>query len=78
MPLPVHPALAPGAVVVRRDDAWLEVRLGQHRVVVLPDRPEVREVLDHLREHRRPLAWVLLGLGGLACVMAWQGLGAKA
>ena len=27
---------------------------------------------------RWPLAWVLLGLGGLACVMAWQRLGARA
>lgn len=26
---------------------------------------------------RWPLAWVLLGLGGLACVMAWQRLGVK-
>jgi chromate transporter len=27
---------------------------------------------------RWPLAWVLLGLGGLACAMAWQRLGARA
>lgn len=52
--LPAAPALAPGAVVVRRDAAWLEVRLGLRRVAVLPDRPEVRDVLDALREHRRP------------------------
>lgn len=52
--LPAAPALAPGAVVVRRDKAWLEVRLGLRRVAVLPDRPEVRDVLDALREHRRP------------------------
>jgi chromate transporter len=26
---------------------------------------------------RLPLAWVLLGLGGLACVLTWRKLGAR-
>lgn len=53
-PLPRRPALAPGAVVVRRDAEWLEVRLSEHRAVRLPEREETRVVLDHLREHRMP------------------------
>ena len=27
---------------------------------------------------RLPLAWILLGLGGLACVLTWRKLGARA
>lgn len=52
--LPAHPILRPGSRVVRRDDRHLQVGLDPPRRVVLPDVPEIRDLLADLRHATAP------------------------
>ena len=52
--LPRHPALRPGLHVVRRDDRHLQVGVDPPAVLVVPDDPETRRVLEDLRTGARP------------------------
>lgn len=53
--LPRRPALRPGLHVVRRDDRHLQVGVDPPEVLVVPDDPETRRVLEDLRAGVRPL-----------------------
>ncbi|MFC4784037.1 hypothetical protein ACT8ZV_06160 [Nocardioides sp. MAHUQ-72] len=48
-PLPRRPALRPGLHVVRRDDRHLQVGIDPPHVLVLPDEPLTRRLLEELR-----------------------------
>ncbi len=52
--LPGRPALRPGLHVVRRDDRHLQVGVDPPAVLVVPDDPESRRVLEDLRTGVRP------------------------
>lgn len=68
-----HPRLRPGLHVVRRDDDHLQVGVDPPWRLVLPDRPDVRRLLDDLVSGRPPVpdspqahrALVDLGRAGL-------------
>ncbi|MCW2795215.1 hypothetical protein [Nocardioides sp.] len=52
--LPDRPALRPGLHVVRRDDRHLQVGVDPPYRLVVPDRPDVRRLLDDLAAGRPP------------------------
>jgi hypothetical protein len=54
LPLPKRPMLRPGVHVVRRDDRHLQVGLHPQSRLVLPDRPEVHDLLAAVAEGRTP------------------------
>ncbi|HTW15077.1 MAG TPA: hypothetical protein VMF51_08100 [Nocardioides sp.] len=63
--LPARPVLRAGLPVLRRDEQHLQVGLDHPGYAVLPDHPDVRDVLARLRAGRPPLPRTRVGVEAL-------------
>lgn len=72
---PVHPILVPGCRVLRRDARTLQIGVGE-RVLLAPDLPAVRDLLDTLRHGaaQPPLTALSPLLARLVCELLERGL----